>query len=197
MAKRKPSKPNKEYVGPTQVGACDTLVLGMDPGSRNFGIALVGLSRNKIKVFATSVLTTPIDDLVDFESATTPFLKEMKRWTKFGPDYMVAERFQTRGNGGPLIEKVSAMIGMLKGAYPKTFMKLTIASTWKNRFNRRHELDLKEVYPEVLVQPHQLDAALLGIYGLEECLGRTVDYDLENIFKQVESTSLIGLRKTK
>jgi hypothetical protein len=76
-------------------------------------------------------------------------------------------------------------------------LKLTIASAWKNKVQKRFEVDLKEIYPTTGVQPHQLDAALIGIYGLEQGLGRDLDYDLRDVIAQVEATSLLLLKKKK
>ncbi len=196
--KRKAPKPNAEYVLPASLGGRpEKLLLAMDPGSRNFGIALVGIEKGKPRVYANSVLTRPLNDLVAFNAARTIFLKEIAGWMAFKPDGIIGERFQTRGNGGPLIEQVSAMLGLIGGQYPKVPVKLTIASAWKNAFNTRFSCDLKEIYPEIGVQPHQLDAALIGVYGLEKGTGIKLEYKPADIIKQVESTSLIGLRKRK
>ena len=89
------------------------------------------------------------------------------------------------------------MLGLVAGTYPKVPFKLTIASSWKNKVQKRFDVDLKEVYTETLVQPHQLDAALIGIYGLEQGLKRDLDYSLEDIISQAEATSLIGLRNRR
>ena len=110
---------------------------------------------------------------------------------------MIAERFQTRGNGGPLIEMVSCMLGLLAGTYPKLPIKFTIASAWKNKVQRRFNVDLKEVYKEIAVAPHQLDAALIAIYGLEAGTGIEIDYSLDEVIAQVEQTSLLDLKKRK
>jgi len=196
MAKkaRKPNKPYQLGDLPAVIDA-DTLVLGCDPGSTNFGISLVGVSRGQVKVYANSVLMHPVNDLVNFVTSSDKFLLEISYWMRCKPSGITGERFQTRGNGGPLIEQVSAMLGLLRGRYPKVPIKLTIASAWKNRFNRRHSCDLKEIYPTVGVQPHQLDATLIGVFGLETGLELTLDYNLEDLYTQVERTSLIGLRK--
>lgn len=194
--KRKPRKIN-EYEVPDLKIHEGKLILGADPGSKNFGIALVGLVKGRVKIYANSVLMYPIDDLKIFNQKSSEFLDEIDMWLKFNPDGIVAERFQTRGNGGPLIEQVSSMLGLLKGAYFDTPIKLTIASAWKNRVQRRFGIDLKELYPEIGVQPHQLDAALIGVFGLEEGTGTTIDYTIENIVSQVEATSLIGLRNRR
>lgn len=194
MARKKKPKKITRYTMPNLVIKADKLVLSADPGSRNFGIALVGLENNQVKVYANSVMMQPVDDLVAFTDTSTTFLREFQQWMAFSPDGVVAERFQTRGNGGPLIEMVSAMLGLIRGRYPKIPIKLTIASAWKNRVQRRFGVDLREVYTEIAVQPHQLDAALIGVFGLEEGLGVTLDYDLADFIEQVEATSLIGTK---
>lgn len=194
MARKKKPKKITHYTMPNLVIKADKLVLSADPGSRNFGIALVGLENNQVKVYANSVMMQPVDDLVAFTDTSTTFLREFQQWMAFSPDGVVAERFQTRGNGGPLIEMVSAMLGLIRGRYPKIPIKLTIASAWKNRVQRRFGVDLREVYTEIAVQPHQLDAALIGVFGLEEGLGVTLDYDLADFIEQVEATSLIGTK---
>lgn len=194
MARKKKPKKITRYTMPNLVIKADKLVLSADPGSRNFGIALVGLENNQVKVYANSVMMQPVDDLVAFTDTSTTFLKEIQQWMAFSPDGVVAERFQTRGNGGPLIEMVSSMLGLIRGRYPKIPIKLTIASAWKNRVQRRFGVDLREVYTEIAVQPHQLDAALIGVFGLEEGLGVTLDYDLDDVIAQVEATSLIGTK---
>lgn len=199
MAKKKIKKPNKEYSlpDPTKWKA-DKFMLGHDPGSRNYGIALVGLVDDKVKVYANSVLTRPIDNLVSFNASRVAYLKEIAEWVRLKkPDGMIAERFQTRGNGGPLIEMVSSMLGLLGGTYPKIPMKLTIASAWKNKVQKRFDVDLREIYKEIAVAPHQLDAALIAIYGLEAGTGIQIDYSLSDVIDQVESTSLLDLKKRK
>ena len=46
----------------------------------------------------------PINTLVDFKEARHAFVTEFEAWLKlFKPKALIAERFQTRGNGGPLI----------------------------------------------------------------------------------------------
>jgi hypothetical protein len=196
MVKKKTQKPNEYYSLPEAIKCtADKLVLGMDPGSRNFGISLVGTKNGKVKVYANSVLMRPVNNLVDFIMSTDAFSEELASWLALHePDGIVAERFQTRGNGGPLIEMVSSMVGVVRGTYPHIPMKLTIASAWKNRFNRRWGVDLKEIYPTTKVQPHQLDATLIAIFGLESGMDVELDYTIPNIISQVEATSLVSLK---
>lgn len=205
VAKKKEWKPNKSYdleaLDAIDVSRASTLILGCDPGSRNFGISLVGLVKSKPVVYANSVLMNPVHTLVDYNGATLQFLEELDRWMAHGPAAIVAERFQTRGGMGPLIECVSVMLGVFR-CYDKP-VKLTIASTWKNKFNRRHDVgsgdrkdtQLSRRYASIRVQPHQLDATLIALHGLEEGLKTVIDYDLEKLIAQVESTSLIGVKR--
>lgn len=204
MAKKKRAvKPNEDYIRHLkQLNAerpwesASHLVLGCDPGSRNFGISLVGIENNWLRVYANSVLMNPVNDLIKFDTAAKNFIAELRLWMAAKPVGIAAERFQTRGNGGPLIEQVSSMLGLMKGQF-KVPVKLTIASTWKNRFNKRFNVDLKELYPKLDIQPHQLDATLIGVFGLEEGLGRTIDYKLDDLIDMATSTSLIRLKSEK
>ncbi len=199
MKKRKQQKQNQPYDLPNGNKFKSTkYVLGLDPGSRNFGIALVGLRDGKPKVYANSVLVHPVNDLINFPRASDEFMAEIARWMAIVPiSGIVGERFQTRGNGGPLIEQVSAMLGLIRGRYPNIPIKLTVASAWKNKIRRRFDTDLRDIYPDVDVQPHQLDASLIGVFGLEAGLGQDLDYTLDDIIKQCEQTSRIDLKKRR
>lgn len=206
--KKKEPKPNATYTlpRPTFKGTC---VLALDPGSKNFGISCVGVKNGKPVVLANSVLTAPLNTLVDFAPVRVAFLLEIAQWIEaFRPKGIIAERFQTRGNSGPLIEYVSVMLGLVAGKWALP-VKLITASTWKNAFNRRHKdalcarypeapkADLKLVYPDVLTAPHPFDATLIGIYGLEGALKTQLRYTLRSIIKDVELTSRLPLRVIK
>jgi hypothetical protein len=218
MARRKnkkPPKPNAVYTLPKLLpGNPEKLVLAMDPGSRNFGIALVGLEHGKPRCYLNSVMMRPINNLVAFSTMRKNFLIEIAGWMKYKPGGIVAERFQTRGGSsmGPLIEQVSAMLGLIGGTYQDIPIKLTIASVWKNSMQRRFadeyryqmpwnneegEFDLRAVYKTIDVEPHQLDASLIGIFGLEQGLGITIDFDFEDWVSQVEASSRIPLRRRR
>jgi hypothetical protein len=213
---KKPPKPNVEYTLPKNLmGKPEKLVLAMDPGSRNFGIALVGLENGEPRCYLNSVMMRPVNDLVAFARTKKNFLIEVAGWMKYGPSGVVAERFQTRGGGasmGPLIEQVSAMLGLIAGSYPELPIKLTIASVWKNSMHRRFadeyrddpeltnekgEFDLRAAYKQISVEPHQLDASLIGIYGLEQGLDLKLDFDFADWVSQVEASSRIPLRQRR
>jgi Holliday junction resolvasome RuvABC endonuclease subunit len=190
MAKKKKPMKYREYELPQFLyPPPEKLMLGCDPGSRSFGISLVGVRKSKPVVYANGVLNFPVNDLINFNGMADKFLNEIDDWMAFKPDAIIGERFQTRGNGGPLIEQVSVMLGLMhQYGVP---MKLTVASAWKNAFNRRFQTDLRQIYPTVSVQPHQLDASLIAIYGLEKGLDLLLNYTPDSIIAQVERKSLI------
>lgn len=212
---KKPQKPNTPYTLPKALkGKPEKLVLAMDPGSRNFGIALVGLENGEPRCYLNSVMMKPVNNMVTFAIMRRNFLIEVAGWMKYAPGGVVAERFQTRGGSsmGPLIEQVSSMLGLIAGAYPDLPVKFTIASVWKNSMHRRFadayrghvdyaddegEFNLRAVYKRIAVEPHQLDASLIGIYGLEQGLGINIDFDFDDWVAQVEASSRIPLRRRR
>jgi hypothetical protein len=101
---------------------------------------------------------------------------------------------------GSLGEYVSTMIGLLGGRYlDRIPILLIMAATWKNAFNRRHPIQLNDLYPDCRTTPHQLDSCFIGIYGLEKGLHKSLDYDPVDVMLDAENTSLIRLinRKTR
>lgn len=206
MAKKKHRKANAEYELIPCKRSHDWRILSTDPGTRNFGIACLGVKNNKIDVVASALLTHPITLLTSGHQAQREaYEEELMRWiTLYSPDAYIAERFQTRGNGGPTIELVSTMNALLPTLVPKPY-KYIVASQWKNDFNKRwidsdhddYDTPLKALYGTCLATPHQLDASLIGEYGLEQALDRRLIYNLNTIVKQVEATSLMKLRKRK
>lgn len=202
MAKKKERKPNKEYELEPCTRKHDYRILTCDPGTKNFGIACVGVKDGKPDVIANAVLTNPMYELTsDVMRQRDLFTKEMRQWFKlYNPNLVIAERFQTRGNGGPTIETVSLMLGLL-GAFRKIPYKYVIAGQWKNAFNKRWaEGDkefLKGLYGDCLTTPHQLDATLIGIYGLEYALQKPLLYKPHQIIEMVETSSRLELRRPR
>ena len=202
MAKKKERKPNKEYTLEPCKRKHDYRILTCDPGTKNFGIACVGVKDQKIDVIANAVLTNPMYELTaDVMRQRDLFSKEIRQWFKmYNPNLVIAERFQTRGNGGPTIETVSLMLGLL-GAFKRIPYKYVIAGQWKNAFNKRWaEGDkefLKGLYKDCLTTPHQLDATLIGVYGLEYALQTELVYTPSTMIEMVETTSRLELRRPR
>lgn len=198
--KKKVRKPNAEYELPRDFKMYKHRILSFDPGTRNMGIACVGVdSEDRLRPIANAVLSHPIESLVDnYLEHRKAFTDELERWLKlFKPDLLIAERFQTRGNGGPLIELVSTMNGVIGMLRPKTQFKFVTAATWKNKFNRRFPVQLDELYANCLTTPHALDATLIGCYGLELALQRNLRYGPDMIMRRAEMASCLPLRKPR
>lgn len=198
MAKKRKIRPNKEYELLPCKRKHDWRILACDPGTRNFGIACVGVKNGKIDVIASSLLTNPITVLTaDHERQRKLFVAELRNWIHlYEPDAYIAERFQTRGNGGPTIELVTAMNTILTVIKRKPY-KYVVASQWKNAFNRRFDDQLKSMYDDCLTTPHQLDAVLIGCYGLELALQTELKYSPESIIEGVEATSCLELKRKR
>ena len=197
--KKKQPKPNAEYEIPKFPPGKGKRILAFDPGTRNMGVAVVATDGKRIRVLANSVLTNPISTLVTFAQGRELFLSEVARWVDtFKPNGIIAERFQTRGNGGPLIECVGVMLGLLAGSYAKLPVTFITASTWKNAYHARFAgSDLKLTYTSLRVPPHQLDASLIGCFGLERGLQRQLDYTPKLVISQVESSSLLPVKEKR
>jgi hypothetical protein len=200
MAKKRPRKPNKEYVLLKCKREHDYRILACDPGTRNFGIACVGVKDGKVDVIANALFTNPITQFTNgFLAQRRAFQHELRRWFRtYCPDLVIAERFQTRGNGGPTIELVSAMNALLGVIDPDIPVKYIPASQWKVAFNRRWGDDeLKSMYDDCLTTPHQLDASLIGVYGLEYAMQQELKYKPETVIEMVEATSRMELRRPR
>ncbi|QDH83638.1 holliday junction resolvase [Achromobacter phage Motura] len=180
-----------------------TAILSLDPGSSNMGIAVSEFANGKLYHLCNSVMESPIKELKgDIQSSRAKFMAEIDQWvTHFDCKAIIAERFQTRGLMGKTIESVSLMLGCLLQGYPHLKVKLIPASQWKNDFTRTvgagdKEL-LKQLYKIVGTEPHQLDAMLIGWYGLQLAFKTPVQYSLEYLIDCANDGSLIDLHKRK
>ena len=154
-------------------------LLAADPGVSNYGYCVIqaciseekGIERVRIHRFGR--LHTTVRSLVGVEApkgikAYAECTEELR--STFGVDAFIAERFQTRGNGGPTIELISSMLGVtcLQMLSNGCRTRLIIASQWKTAFGRNCG-SLEEVYLEAKkakITPHEVDAFCIGLYGL-------------------------------
>lgn len=174
-------------------------VLALDPGSKNMAISVIAANeKGRVKVVANSLLAHPIDDMTRIMAQGEAFICEIEKWVDlYEPNGIVIERFVSRGLHGSLGEYVSAMIGMLRMRYRSLPLLPIMAATWKNAFNRRHRVELNDLYPQCMTTPHQLDSCFIGIYGLEKGLKVQLNYDPVDVMLEVENTSLVNLINRK
>jgi hypothetical protein len=170
-------------------------VFSMDPGSTNYGMAVVEEdSEGGVRILANSLCSNPVHDLTQFNEQRKAYIAEIDQWIKlYEPKGLVAERFLSRGLQGSLGEYVSCMIGFTAQEYDHLSFLAPMAATWKVPLQKRFGFDLKELYKQCGTTPHQLDACFIGIYALEQGLGRKLDYDPVNIAIQAENTSLVRI----
>lgn len=201
MARRKQKserKPNKEYELPTASGLKDSTirVLSADPGIRNFGISCIAANENRVKVVSNSILTNPMFDMTTFEAQKKLFLAEMGRWVDlYKPNAFIAERFMLRGmgTGQAMGELVPSMIALVSGYFNINTLVIP-AAQWKVPLQNRFQFDLKVLYKQALVEPHQLDSSFIGIYGLEKGLKKQFKFEPSRVMTQVEDSALLPLK---
>lgn len=195
---KKERKPNPEYELPSVSGLKDSTIraLSFDPGTRNFGISCVAAKDDRVKVMANSILTNPMHDMTQFEAQKKVFLAELARWVDlYKPNALVAERFMLRGmgTGQAMGELVPSMVALASGYFRLNTFTIP-AAQWKVPLQNRFNFDLKELYKQALVEPHQLDSAFIGIYGLEKGLRKTFKFDPSKVVVQVEDSALLPLK---
>lgn len=145
-------------------------VMAHDPGSANYGFAVVRAQtapRNRLKVTILKNGLCP-DKVKVLKSGShlRASLLAYRKWyaqvvREYNVQFLVAERFMTRGGKGPTIEAINMMLGVLLcGDLP---CKVMPASQWKNAV-RRAGVELDDWYTWAKITPHQLDACLIGVY---------------------------------
>lgn len=145
------------------------IILSCDPGCPNFGISVLDYTDGKVTLLRNGIVKNPLRDLrANFTEQLEVLIDEVKTYWLQGkpPDGIICERFQSRGLKGDLIEKVTAMITALHFAFPHARFRLITAATWKNAYRRANETELDRVYKVAKVTPHQMDATLIGLYGV-------------------------------
>ena len=186
-------------------------VMGLDPGPVNFSLALVDVKYNRKRVSPTVVTSTMLNNtLFSMENATNRLkrmVKEIERHLLVDGvevGLIVCERFQSRGLRGLTTETTNVMIGALliylSTKYPHIKLRLTTASTWKNKLNK--VVNLKELYKRVRTTPHQLDAVCMSIFAGYKRFNPDIMFkNLESnrqltiLVSGIEKTSRIELRK--
>ena len=155
-------------------------VLGIDPGTKNFGAFAGEVNKGvtKVNVHHSEMFDHAMQELKgDALEQVRVFEREyMKLLTVHRPDIITIERFQSRGLKGKTVELVNVMMGVMMSANvkyvesnPKLKVQLLTASTWKNAVNRVSDLELiYRVMKKHGVVAHRVDAALMSLYKISE-----------------------------
>lgn len=183
-------------------------MLAHDPGTTSYGYSVVeGVmagSRLKFRVLENGLVPCTIKNLKDHDERRKQ-MRRYRNWVRekiehYEVTHMIGERYMTRGINGSTIESVNMMLGVLQCFNLSD--KFIPAATWKNALTRA-EIVLKEEYRYARTTPHQLDASLIGIYGLFrehgfKDFGSQMDQSMfDRIVSMVENTSTVELKNRK
>lgn len=185
-------------------------IMSCDPGSTNFGFAITkgkitevnGKIRIKFKTIMSGICPCPINKVKDTKDLRSKQLA-FKGWfnsilAEHGVNAVGLERFQTRGLLGPLIEYVGIMTGIMLSNTEGMPLKVYPAAVWKNAVRRSTDDKewLNQLYKVAKVQPHQVDAALMGVwllyqgFGLTDFEGFDLDKNKDKFLDMLEATSI-------
>lgn len=185
-------------------------MMSHDPGTSNYGYAIVeGVKRKgdgvlQFRVLENGLAPVTIKNLKDHKERRKQIVA-YQEWCaalieKYDVEALFGERYMTRGISGPTIESVNMMLGVLQCfGLPDVFIP---AATWKNAVTRCG-IELKEEYRYCRTTPHQLDASLIGVYGLHHVYGfkgfgdRFGQRTFDKLVTQVEDTSTARLFNRK
>lgn len=177
----------------------DIVCLGLDPGIVNHGIALAKSGPNgKIEVIATAMIHHPVCDFkLPIYKQIRRYLRQVQKFLddhKVVPTILVGERFMGRGmvmkSQGELVALMLGAIATTYGA--KTELKFIGAQQWKCQVNQM--FDLKATYKQLPegVTPHQIDSALMAIYGIELVQGKQHYSDFKGKYRILKLLRQIG-----
>jgi len=148
------------------------IIIGLDPGTNNFGFSVMKFVRGRPVILETGLLTNTVNYLTNdvFLQLARKFCRVVKYLIeKWGPFRIIVERFINRGRFfAALVEKISIMIGMIERICRryKVHLLLVTAAAWKNQFHRTVPSELKLIYKQFKpLPPHCIDSALLSMYG--------------------------------
>jgi len=151
-----------------------TIILACDPGSKDYGIALLSADKDSGKIEPIKVGKLPqkhtVTTLEELKEQFDSYRKGLDKFCgKHKPDLVIIERFIARGIKGSLGERISYMLALTIDKYEDAGIPVmaVLASSWKNSANTRLSMPLKDLYKRVShdgVESHELDAVLMGHY---------------------------------
>lgn len=152
--------------------------LGIDAGSKNAGYAIIStrVKKDKIeyKLHECGKLKHLLNDLKEpAHNKLKTHVKELKeKINKYNVDFILAERYMTRGINGTTVEYVNQMLGALCVSVNQELTQIA-AVTWKNRVNKF--FNLKDFYKYCYrVEPHEIDAIFQAMWLAEKKTGKDI-----------------------
>jgi Holliday junction resolvasome RuvABC endonuclease subunit len=180
-------------------------VLSMDPGVNNYAWSVIEIKRPfEIKILASGMMTHTLTDLVGstVHQETLLFKQEVNQiMTDYDPQFLIAERYMSRGMGGSTIELVNIMIGILASMWTHSSDRILFipAAQWKNEFNKvvvdEQRTTLEHMYGKSKVTEHQIDSTCIGLYGAARWLDEKITTWVKKIVTVVpKQIDRVGLR---
>jgi len=157
-------------------------ILSIDPGIRNFAFSIIS---DKQDVLLSGHLINTIqninnemeNEILLYKDAISTVLKKAKLKKD---DYIVIERYQSRGHKGTQIEIVNAMIGITGCLFERLILIAPVV--WKNYMKKKYGTnDMHKLIKVDGLTPHMADSIGLGSYVME----RRLNY--ENFFTNLLS----------
>jgi hypothetical protein len=162
-------------------------VLGLDPGTANFGAFGGIIGAKAVEPILTEMISTALKAFTgaDFNIRLDAFIKDIDRILAIvDPDVVLIERFQTRGLQGTTVELVGFMIGIVASrlkiyeiAKNKTVnLRPIIAGQWKNCLNKNSKIPLDDMYKMLgsTKLHHRLDAMMMASYAVGDSLYKNI-----------------------
>jgi len=163
------------------------VILSFDPGVKNMGWCITEVRRKNYRILQCGMLRHTVSDLKGKQGQQmADMILEINKILRHnllkigGLRKVVAERFMARGMRQTTGELISTMLGALILLFITPGLELVTASTWKNQANRhlpmlmkkvkkrngwkKLEKPIEAVYEVAQIEPHIVDAALIGIY---------------------------------
>ena len=160
------------------------IVMGLDPGVTNFGIAVNSISAKAHKpVWAGKFKHTIRQDMQDLPAQFAAFEEEMRGLlARYKPSIIAIERFMNRGKfSGDQGEFVSMMLALTirlaVEMIPSVQVVIVQPGNWKTELNRMYagggkvtrekgkRTTLEVITDYCLTEPHELDAYFMTFYA--------------------------------
>ncbi len=172
-------------------------ILGLDPGTRNFGVSVLlhrpGRPGHPGRfVLRSWHLTSMVWDLKQEQAViqARAFEREIRAIIKkYRIGAIVMERYQPRRTNRTIIEPVNIMIGLVLGLARRQTVSLLTAATWKNAIKKY--CNLKWAYDRVR-SPHQLDAVCMALYCHSQLVGKPPFFMLRSDKTLLQVVSRLG-----
>lgn len=150
------------------------IILALDPGTNNYGYAVISAQPNKRpRVMRSGRIHTTVRflnrGLLQQTREHSGVLQDLME--TYAVTHVIAERYMSRRMGGTTIEAVNLMIGVIAQLCVARGLHLICipASQWKNEINRNTPGFLEEEYREGRahrITAHTIDASMIGLYGI-------------------------------